>query len=425
MKRLFALFVAILLFFPMAFTQKMATGQVKTVVIDPGHGGEKPGATRGDIKEKDITLSIALKLGKLINDNFPDVNVIYTRKTDVDIALAERAHIANRAKADLFISIHANSHRTPNPSGVETFVMGLSQSKANMEVAITENADILLEPGYKDNSDYQGFDPNSPESFVMFAMYQNAFINKSLNFAKFVQDQYMNHTKMVNRGVKQAELFVLYKTTMPSVLTEVGFLSNPTEAEFISSEEGQATIAVALFHAFSEYKTHEEAIKPLKKPVIDIPGYGKNTSVTTKTQALVAKAHADSLAVVDSLARVARVADSLARVARTADSLAKIRMADSIADSRRPKVSYRVQFLCSDEKLEEGDKKFNGVTGYDHYVNNERHCYTMGNVRDMQAVKVILRDIRAKGFDDAFIIAFYKGKRIGLQEAREIENSNN
>lgn len=419
MKRLFALFVAILMFFPMAFSQKMATGQVKTVVIDPGHGGDKPGAIRGNIKEKDITLSIALKLGKLINDNYPDVNVIFTRNTDVDITLAERAHIANRAKADLFISIHANSHKTSTPSGVETFVMGLSQSKANMEVAKTENADILLEPGYKDNSDYQGFDPNSPESFVMFAMFQNAYLNKSLNFAKFVQDQYVKQTKMVNRGVKQAELFVLYKTTMPSVLTEVGFLSNPSEAAFLNTEEGQAILAVALFNAFSEYKTHEEAIKPLKKPVIDIPGYGKN--ITPKPVQVVQSEE-------DLAAEVVAAADSIlssqAREAMVADSIAKIRWADSIAEAKRPKVSYKVQFLCSDDKLQENDKKFKGLTGYDHYLNNERHCYTMGNVRDIQAAKVVLRDIRNRGFNDAFIVAFYKGKRIGLQEARELEKSN-
>ncbi|MBQ4296098.1 MAG: N-acetylmuramoyl-L-alanine amidase, partial [Prevotella sp.] len=228
------------------------------MVIDPGHGGAKPGAQGGRTQEKHITLAIAKKFGKLISDNYPDVKVIYTRTTDVDISLAERAHIANRNKADLFISIHANSHPTAAPTGVETFVMGLSESRANLEVAKKENADILLEADYKSNDAYKGFDPNAPESFVMLAMFQNSFIDKSLNLAQAIQNQYKQNLKTINRGVKQAELFVLYKTTCPSVLTEVGFISNPSEEAFMISDEGQAKIAISLFNAFMTFKATEE-----------------------------------------------------------------------------------------------------------------------------------------------------------------------
>ncbi len=262
-----------------AFSQKKDTYKVSTVVIDPGHGGAKPGALGSKAKEKDITLAVAKKFGKLVSDNYPDVKVIYTRTTDVDISLAERAHIANRNKANLFISIHANSHPTTTPTGVETFVMGLSESKANLEVARKENADILLEADYKNNSDYQGFDPNAPETYVMLAMFQNAFIDKSLNFAQAIQTQYKQNLKTINRGVKQAELYVLYKTSMPSVLTEIGFISNPKEEAYMMSEEGQAQIAICLFNAFMNYKATEEGSNKPSNPVINIKGAKKEAPV--------------------------------------------------------------------------------------------------------------------------------------------------
>ena len=258
MKRLLTIIIATAVLFGPAFSQKKEVSKVRTVVIDPGHGGDKPGAIGSRSQEKDITLSVALKFGRLIKDNYPDVNVIYTRTTDVDISLAERAHIANRNKADLFISVHANSHPTSTPTGVETFVMGLSESKANLEVARKENSDILLEADYKNNSDYQGFDPSAPETYVMLAMFQSAFLDKSLNFAQYIQNQYKQNIKTINRGVKQAELFVLYKTSMPSVLTEIGFISNPEEETYMLSEEGQNTIANCLFNAFMEYKLAED-----------------------------------------------------------------------------------------------------------------------------------------------------------------------
>ena len=273
MKRLFVIFIVLAVSCGTVFSQKKDTYRVRTVVIDPGHGGAKPGAKGSRSLEKNITLSVAKKFGKLIEDNYKDVKVIYTRTTDVDISLAERAHIANRNKADLFISIHANSHPTTAPSGVETFVMGLSESHANLEVAKKENADILLEADYKTNKDYNGFDPNSPESYIIFSMVQNSFLEKSLNFAQAIQNQYRQNIKTINRGVKQAELFVLYKTTCPSVLTEVGFISNPSEESFMLSDEGQAAIAVSLFNAFMTYKAAEEGGSRLTNPVINIPGY--------------------------------------------------------------------------------------------------------------------------------------------------------
>ncbi len=273
MKRLFVIFIALVLSCGAAFSQKKESYHVRTVVIDPGHGGDKPGAIGSRSMEKDITLAVAKKFGKLRHDNYPDVKVIYTRTTDVDISLGERARIANHNKADLFISIHANSHPTSTPTGVETFVMGLSKSASNLEVAKKENADILLEADYKTNKDYAGFDPNSEESYIIFTLAQNAYLEKSLNFAQAIQTQYKNNLKTINRGVKQAELFVLYKTAMPEVLTEIGFISNPTEEAYMLSKEGQANIALCLFNAFMNYKVAEEGGTRIATPVINIEGF--------------------------------------------------------------------------------------------------------------------------------------------------------
>lgn len=439
MKRLILFFIALFLVSGVVYSQKREPGKVKTLVIDPGHGGDKPGAIGKHSQEKELTLSIAKKFGKLVEDNYPDVKVIYTRQTDVDVALSERANIANRAKADLFISIHINSHPTSVPVGMETYVMGLSRSRANMEVAKKENADILLEEGYKDNSEYQGFDPNSPESYVMFAMYQNAYINKSLNFAQFAQDQYKSAIKTTNRGVKQAEFFVLYKTAMPAVLTEVGFISNPAEEAYMMSDEGQATIAVCLLNAFANYKAQEEAVAKPKKMEIDLPGYGKNKGKKPTPQG---SPEADSTYIAQQKqdnALEAAILQSQGEEVPKADvdlypdqnnppSTAPFHQEESEIQTTVKKddivvegVTYRVQFLTSDKPIKEGAKEFKGVTGYQLYKQDGVYRYTMGNETTINRAKSIQNELRKKGFKDAFVIAFYNGKRISLQEARELQ----
>lgn len=402
MKRLSALIIALLIAIGPAFSQKNTTPKVKTIVIDPGHGGNKPGALGKQIAEKDLVLQVAKKFGKLITDNYPDVNIIYTRTNDVDITLAERAHIANRNHADLFISIHANSHPSMQPTGVETFVMGLSQSKANLEVAKAENADILQEKDYKNNSDYQGFDPNSPESYVMFAMFQNAYLNKSLNFAQGIQSQYKKNLHTIDRGVKQAELFVLYKTTCPSVLTEIGFISNPTEEAFMVSDEGQAKIAISLFNAFASYKAQEDGVKLLPTPKIDLPGYGKNKKVESAETAI------------DSTA-VAAVDDD------EEEYIEPVRDTVAVVEVPRPKITYKVQFYTSEEPLKDDDKRLAEMNGYEYYMQGKKYCYTKGKCSNLKDVVVIQYEVRRMGFKDAFVVAFLEGKRISLQQAKEME----
>lgn len=418
MRRLGIVLLAFLLLSGAVFSQKNGVGKVKTVVIDPGHGGDKPGAITKNCKEKDIVLDVALKLGKVINDNFSDVEVIYTHKTDVDVSLAERAKMANRAKADLFISIHANSHPKGEAKGVETFVMGLSTSKANLEVAKKENADILLEDNYKNNEDYNGFDPNSPESYIMFSLYQNAFVNKSLTFAKLIQDRYAARIKTVNRGVKQAELFVLYKTTMPSILTEIGFISNSEEEKFLNSEEGRADIVYCLFDAFATYKAMEEGTKKIANPKIDIPGFVKNKPKKPAPKKDTATAKKDTAATgsdkKDSSVVIVAAQDSAKPAVPSTASVAPV------AD--KEKAIYRIQFLTSEKALEKGSPMFKKITEYDEYKEGGKIKYITGVANNLDEAKTLQNKIKAQGFKDAFIVPFYKGERISYEEARRINS---
>ena len=231
--------------------------KIRKVVIDAGHGGRDPGTSGKRIKEKDVVLAIALKLGKYIEENLEDVEVIYTRKTDVLIDLYERGNIANKAHADLFISIHANYFPNPKISGTETYVMGLHANDENFEVAKTENAVITFEEDY--TTKYEGFDPNSTESYIIFSLLQNSSLEQSLDFAGLVQNQFKSRVNRIDRGVRQAGFIVLWKTTMPSVLIETGYLSNSREEIFLASDTGQDYIASAIFRAFRDYKKKIES----------------------------------------------------------------------------------------------------------------------------------------------------------------------
>lgn len=233
--------------------------KIKTVVIDAGHGGHDAGCLGIHSKEKEVTLAIALKLGKYLEENYPNLKVVYTRKTDEFIDLIERANIANRAKADLFISLHCNASANKSAYGSETYAMGLHVSEANLNVAKRENSVILLEDNYERN--YDGFDPKSTEAYIIFSLYQNVNIDKSLFLASKIQDQFTNKLKRYNRGIKQAGFIVLYKTNMPSVLIESGFLTNKDEELFLSSEEGQENIAKSIYLAFKAYKEELEKEK--------------------------------------------------------------------------------------------------------------------------------------------------------------------
>ncbi len=230
--------------------------RIGVVVIDPGHGGKDFGTTMGNTHEKDVVLDISLRLGELIKKNYPEIKIIYTRSKDIFIPLFERANIANKNKADLFISIHANGTENKGVQGTETFVLGQHRNIENLEVAKKENSVILLEDNY--NTRYEGFDPNSSESYIMFELVQDEYLEQSVMFASEIQQQFRQYAKRADRSVKQAGFLVLRQTTMPSVLIEVGFISHSGERSYLASEKGKSTLSLAIFNAFKDYKQKTE-----------------------------------------------------------------------------------------------------------------------------------------------------------------------
>lgn len=242
-----------LLFFSFIEYNAVPFNAVRKVVIDAGHGGKDPGTGKG--KEKRYALDIALKLGKRIQEENKDVKVIYTRDRDIFIPLHERAKIANRNEADLFISIHCNAFHKTSVSGTETYTMGLHKTQANLELAKRENNVILLEDNYKKS--YKGFDPNSPLAHIMLANYQSAYMEQSLSFASKVESKMVKQGNK-SRGVKQAGFIVIWETTMPSVLIETGYLTNSHDRAVLDSESGRSKISKAIHEAFNEYKQEVE-----------------------------------------------------------------------------------------------------------------------------------------------------------------------
>ncbi|WP_230471373.1 MULTISPECIES: N-acetylmuramoyl-L-alanine amidase family protein [Hymenobacter] len=230
---------------------------LRTVVLDAGHGGKDRGCAGVSAREANVSLKIILELGHLIEENMPDVRVVYTRKTDVFVELADRSGIANRHNADLFISVHCNA----GPSaayGTEVWTMGLHKTEANLAVAKRENAVILQEDNYKER--YNGFDPNSPQSQILFSLYQSAHVTNSLRFAQKVERQFRTNVGRHSRGVKQAGFLVLWKSTMPSVLIEAGFLTNRNEERYLNDKSGQSYMASGIYRAFRDYKSELEAM---------------------------------------------------------------------------------------------------------------------------------------------------------------------
>ena len=249
-------FVIYAVFFFQEIAAQDKNDNVDIIIIDAGHGGKDPGASGKKSKEKNITLAIALKLGKYITENLPGVKVIYTRKTDKFIELHKRSEIADENNADLFISIHVNASTKSSITGTSTFVMGLNKADKQLDVVKRENSVILIEDNYL--TKYDGFDPNSPESDIIFSLYQNAYLEKSIRLAELVQEEFKNKAKRTDRDVRQAGLVVLWNCSMPSVLIETGFITNPAEETFLNSENGQAIIASAIYRAVKKYKYETE-----------------------------------------------------------------------------------------------------------------------------------------------------------------------
>ena len=369
--------------------------KIKVVVIDAGHGGHDPGAMGKKAKEKNIALAIALKLGSYIKKNFPDVKVVYTRKTDVFVELYKRAKIANQAKADLFISIHCNSNKSSKPYGTETWVMGLHKSKANLAVAQKENAAILLEKDYEKT--YNNFNPNSPQSYIAFSLFQSAFRDQSIDFATKVESEFKNRAQRHDRGVKEAGFLVLWKTTMPAVLIETGFVSNPAEEKFLMSEQGQDYLASAIYRAFKSYKKEMEGDnyeEPEKKPVDS--GSGKQGDNTNKKD----------------------VNDSV-KVAGNESKTGKKQV-----DKAKLEIVFGVQFATSKNKKPASSASFNNLENVWSYYHSGYYKYVSGRYASLNQAVDHLKTVRSKGFSDAFVVAFKGKERISPKEAMKIINAN-
>jgi N-acetylmuramoyl-L-alanine amidase len=253
--------IIILLGLPAAKSVRVVNS-LKTLVIDAGHGGVDPGCNgANEITEKQVTLGVALKLGKILSDSMPELKVIYTRTSDKTLKLSDRPELANKNSADLFISIHCNANNNVSAAGSETYFMGLHKSEGNLEVAKRENAAITFESDYQDNVRYGGFDPNSPEGHIIFSLVQNAFMKQSLKLASGIENHTGKISPIKSRGVKQAGFLVLWQTSMPSVLVETGFLTNSSDRKVLKTEEGQRKIALGIYRAIRDYKIGLEVSK--------------------------------------------------------------------------------------------------------------------------------------------------------------------
>lgn len=357
----FCTFLALFFILPLTVAAQKKTF---TVVIDPGHGGRDPGALGSTSKEKDIALAVGKLLGQQIKNDFHDVNVIYTRSTDVFVELNKRAEIANKAKADFFISLHCNAldRKKKSPQGVETFVLGLHRSKDNLDVAKAENSVILYEENY--STKYQGFDPNEPESYIMFEFMTDQYLQQSVNFATLVQHQLVSNSKRVNRSVRQAGFLVLREVAMPSVLVEMGYISNPEDERFMKSPAGQKSIANSIYSAFAQYK-HE---------------YDK------KNHLLAANGNV------------------------YANETTPKRITPPNQSVTSSGIEYRIQFLISQRKLATNSAHLKGLTPVDYYVDGRTYKYTYGNTSDFNEIMSSLRQVQKK-FKDAFIVEFKDGVR--------------
>ena len=368
--------------------------KIKTVVLDAGHGGKDTGAIskNGAIKEKDITLSVALKLGKMINSNYPDVKVVYTRKRDEYIELSKRAEIANRNKADLFISIHVNSQKGTTATGTETFVMGTHKSSSNFEICKLENSVIVLEEDYQ--SKYEGFDPNSPESYIIFSLLQNTHLEQSLKFAALIQDNFKLGPIKVNRGVKQGGLLVLWKTTMPAVLTEIGFISNPAESNQLRRDAVQSQIAARIFNAFAKYKTDYEGGAPKLIPDNEMPSQSAEQQEATVANAEWQEATVESAEQQEATVAETAVQDEQPEAKRQPEAKGQ-----PAASGK----AYRIQILSVTKVLPAGAPDLKGRRDAYYIYANKAYKYCIGEYATREEAAADLPKIR-KQFSGAFII---------------------
>ena len=337
------------------------------VVIDAGHGGKDPGnlgTGRYSLTEKDVTLDVSNKLAEYIRKKMPDVKVILTRTGDSFPKLSSRVKIANNAEADVFISIHCDAFTTENARGCGTYVMGMHKTEESLNSAMRENASIFKEDNYEDN--YDGFDPNDPDTYIALSLRQNVFLDNSLQLGSLIQNQFRDKVGRTDRGVRQAGYYVISFTSMPSVLVELGFLTNPNEEDFLQSEDGKTYMASALFRAFREYRNiHKPQIT--NEPIVE---QADELETEAKTQ------HTDG-------------------------------------------VTFRVQIASSPTELDKSDPFFRGLQNVDMYLSGGQYKYTTGLFGVAEDAHEKKRELRDQGFSGAFVAAFKDGKRVPMSSILE------
>lgn len=449
MKKIYILTILMLL----AVVAYAAKTKTFTLVIDAGHGGHDAGAVGAFSKEKNINLNVALAFGKLVERNCKDVKVIYTRKTDVFVPLHTRADIANKAKADLFISVHTNALPKKRISrGMETYTLGMHRAADNLDVAKRENSVILIEKDYKQR--YQGFDPNSSESYIMFEFIQDRNMAQSVELAKLVQKRTCATAGRQNKGVKQAGFLVLRETSMPSCLIELGFISTPDEEQFLNSESGVEKLGNGIYQAFVDYYKKSGkggVVEEIKGEKEDVKGKTEEPVKTVTPPARPKGKMARELADVRE-GRVSDVDNEPVKVAKkdlpkiedsdlseemtTEDSVAKAEVivakveptpapAPKPVQEKKPVPAvaatteapvFKLQILASSTKLKPSDPQLKGQTKADCYQEGGLYKYTLGSSENYQEIYQ-LRKTQLTNFPQAFIIAFKNGKKMNVQEA--------
>jgi len=406
-----------------------------TLVIDPGHGGHDAGAIGAISKEKDINLNIALAFGRYVERNLPDVNVIYTRKTDVFIPLHQRADIANKAKADLFISVHTNSVASGRyVKGFQVYTLGMHRAKANLDVAMRENSVISMEKGYQQT--YQGFDPNSSESYIMFEFMQNANMERSVELARMIQNSVCSSAGRIDKGVHQAGFLVLRESYMPSCLIELGFITAADEEEYLNSLAGIDAMAKGIYNAFVQYKNAYDTrivvpYRPVenKRIVIDrvVP-----TAPTTKPHPVAPIERSRSSAPVQRSRSTVPVeqprSSTPAPPARPMNKVqeAKKRISDAIrellpcndseAETAKSVPVFKVQVLASNRQLRSGSELFRGHTDIECVQEGNFYKYFIGSSTNYNDISR-LRGKLLKDFPQSFIIAYKNGARMDVNQA--------
>ena len=379
MKKRLSLFLFLLL------VMVVASAKDFTVVIDAGHGGKDPGAVsaNGKVYEKDVTLKVALMVGENITKNHPEVKVLYTRKTDVFVGLNDRARMANKADADLFISIHVNAAQNRSAKGAETYTLGIEEARTerNLEIAKRENGVILLEDNHEKT--YANFNPNSAESYIIFEYMQSEFVKESIHIAQYVQANFANDANRLDRGVRQAGFLVLNATSMPSILVELGYISNAEEAKYLASSTAQNHLSNCISKAFDTYYAD------LRKLSGDTytPSVAQNSPVAEEKGKKEDKKEKEE----------------------TEEKVTSVAAQDDVP-------VFKVQFLSSSKKLAKGDPAFKGLSSVESYYDKGLYKYTCGATADYNEILRIKRKVNEK-FKDAFVVAFVKGVRVDTQKA--------